>query len=109
MSKQKNQAPKSSTAKKAAPVININKPLFDRLNSHFEKRSKAYLFFFLIGNFILAMLTFDMKISISHDDALYLEAGYNYSQDFFGYYYTANAPRDCCYCRRTLSRKVSSG
>lgn len=83
---------KPGTAKTKADPISPNKSLFDGLNAHFEKKSTAYLIFFLVANFVLAMLTFDMKISISHDDALYLEAGYNYSQDYFGYYYTANAP-----------------
>jgi 4-amino-4-deoxy-L-arabinose transferase-like glycosyltransferase len=92
MSKKKQPAPQKASNPNKANTINSNSSLFDRLNGHFEKRSRAYLIFFLLANFLFAMLTFDMKISISHDDALYLEAGYNYAQDFFGYYYTANAP-----------------
>jgi hypothetical protein len=41
---------------------------------------------------IFGILMFDAKISIGHDDALYIMAGNNYSKDFFGYYYTDNAP-----------------
>ena len=41
---------------------------------------------------LFAFLLFDVKISEGNDDSMYIEAAWNYAQDFTGYFYRANAP-----------------
>ncbi|MCC6720755.1 MAG: hypothetical protein IT243_01025 [Bacteroidia bacterium] len=41
---------------------------------------------------IFSLLMFDVKISIGHDDALYIESAHTWSKNFTGYFYNANAP-----------------
>ena len=89
MSKKKHQkiSPSSATIKpKTADSF------FDKLNSWLEKKERILVVSVLILSALLCFINFDVKLSIGHDDALYIEGGYNYAQDFFGYYYTANAP-----------------
>lgn len=66
--------------------------LLDKLENILNKNN----LFIAIGisslAFIFSLLMFDVKISIGHDDALYIESAFNWSKDFFGYFYSANAP-----------------
>lgn len=73
---------------------NNSSTLFDKLETHFEKNQKAYLFLILGLAIILSFLCFDTKISLANDDALYIESGARYAKDFFAKesWYTANAP-----------------
>jgi len=41
---------------------------------------------------IFCFLMFDAKVSIGHDDSLYIMAGNKFANDFFGYWYSDNAP-----------------
>lgn len=41
---------------------------------------------------LFSFLLFDVKISEGNDDSMYIEAAWNYAQDFTGYFYRANAP-----------------
>lgn len=85
MSKQKQNT-------KAKPAGGNNASLFERFE-HWGSRQKGLLTLLLPAlAFVFSILMFDAKISIGHDDALYIMAGNNYAKDFFGYYYTDNAP-----------------
>lgn len=62
-------------------------------NSLLSKHPKFFLLtlpMLLAGMF--GFLLFDVKISEGNDDSMYIEAAWNYSQDFTGYFYRANAP-----------------
>ncbi len=52
---------------------------------------KAFLVLFIIFA-LFALATFDVKISTDNDDALYVEAGYQYATLGSHYFYNANAP-----------------
>ncbi len=66
--------------------------LFTRANNWFEQHEKKWPFIF--GGFCLiySIMLFNARISEANDDSLYIEAAYKYSQHFFTYFYTANAP-----------------
>lgn len=56
-----------------------------------KNKTKVFLTILLLG-ITLTILSFNARISEAHDDALYIEAGYRYVNEFPNYYYTANAP-----------------
>lgn len=64
----------------------------DTLEAHFGANSRAYLWTILGLSVLFSLFCFDTKISTANDDALYIEAGANYAKNFFGYFYTGNAP-----------------
>lgn len=80
--------PKSATARKPMDTTS----LFDILENHFSKNSTTYLIALVVLSILFSILCFDNKISTANDDALYIEAGASYAKNFFGYFYTANAP-----------------
>jgi prepilin signal peptidase PulO-like enzyme (type II secretory pathway) len=82
------QKTKSTAAKKTTDTSS----LFDILENHFSKKSTTYLIVLIALSAVFSILCFDNKISTANDDALYIEAGASYAKDFFGYFYTANAP-----------------
>lgn len=82
---------KSNT--KAAPIKESSgSSLWDTLNTWCEKRNKGLFYFTLAITLLFSILHFNARISEGNDDSLYVEAGYNYANDFFNYYYTSNAP-----------------
>lgn len=65
---------------------------YNKLNSKLESNKKPIFWVILSLGFILALLSFNARITEAHDDALYIEAGYKYVHEFPNYYYTSNAP-----------------
>lgn len=54
-----------------------------------------WLYLFVIPfatGLLFAILLFDVKISEGNDDSMYIEAAWNYAQNFTGYFHSANAP-----------------
>jgi len=86
--KQKLHQPAESKAKVAA------KPdgLFNKIEVYLEKKKNIWGIGLVLLSLLLSLLMFNAKISIGHDDALYIEAAKEYADNFFGYFYTANAP-----------------
>jgi hypothetical protein len=76
----------------AKPTPKIKSTLFERFESWCSQRDRMLHIGLTALAFIFSILMFDAKISIGHDDALYIMAGNNYAKDFFGYYYVDNAP-----------------
>ncbi|MBN1397929.1 MAG: hypothetical protein JXA06_07850 [Bacteroidetes bacterium] len=83
-----------------------NEPAVKTDNSHKQSRNtlfgkaetflnnnhlKIFLILFTLFT-IFALATFDVKISTDNDDALYVEAGYQYAALGSEYFYNANAP-----------------
>lgn len=77
---------------KANQTISKNLSFYDTINSHLEKHEKTYFYGILILGAILALMSFNARISEANDDSLYIEAGYRYVHEFPNYYYTSNAP-----------------
>ena len=80
-------ASQSTTSKLAT-----NKTLFDKLEFWAENNDSKLLIVFLCLSFLLSLLLFNARISEAHDDALYLEGGWRYVNEFPNYFYTQNAP-----------------
>lgn len=54
-----------------------------------------WLFLFVLPfstGLLFAILLFDVKISEGNDDSMYIEAAWNYAQNFTGFFHGANAP-----------------
>lgn len=66
--------------------------LFEKLNHWFENNYSGLMVFLCVLCFIFSLLLFNVRISEGGDDSAYIEAGYNYSKDFFNYHFTFNAP-----------------
>jgi hypothetical protein len=87
-------AKQAKEVKKPAGQKKISSPssTYTSLNNYFiRNEKKAFLIFLLLG-IILAVMSFNARISEAHDDALYIEAGHRYVAEFPNYYYTSNAP-----------------
>jgi len=65
---------------------------FDVVESWFDRKGKFVFIFSFILCLLFSLLLFNVRISEANDDSLYIEAAYKYAKDFFGYFYTANAP-----------------
>ena len=99
----KQQPTKKSNTGKANDNTTIKQPIrkastqtgstvFNKLEKHFANKQTRYLIAIIFLAAIFSFLSFDNKISIANDDALYIEAGANYAKNFFGYFYTETAP-----------------
>lgn len=69
-----------------------NKTIFDKIDSWGENNNKKLLFAFLGLSLFFSFMLFNARISEAHDDALYLEGGWRYVNEFPNYFYTQNAP-----------------
>ena len=60
---------------------------------HWAKQNDKKLFYILLGLcLLLSFISFNARISEAHDDALYLEGGWRFVNEFPNYFYTQNAP-----------------
>ncbi|MFM9944965.1 MAG: ArnT family glycosyltransferase, partial [Bacteroidia bacterium] len=83
MAKQ-NAAPKKPEVAKTS--------LFERTEKSIGENLKIWQIGITVLSLICCFLMFDAKISIGHDDSLYIMAGNKFANDFFGYWYADNAP-----------------
>ena len=81
------QAPKSNKK----PVMEKIEFL-EKLEKWASKHSNILMGLCLTIALIFSLLLFNVKLSDGSDDAVYIEAGYNYAKDFFNYYFTFQAP-----------------
>jgi len=65
---------------------------YDKLNATLEAKKTPIFWFILILGIVIALLSFNARITEANDDAMYIEAGYKYVHEFPHFYYTANAP-----------------
>ncbi|MDR2651703.1 MAG: glycosyltransferase family 39 protein [Prevotellaceae bacterium] len=79
------------------PLLQQKTQLFDKLENHFSKHKRFYLFLCLSTALIFSFLLFNINVSEAADDSLYIEAGYNYANNFLNYYYTFTAPLYCMF------------
>ncbi len=66
--------------------------IFEWLEKHLEANRSRYSYIVLGLAALFAVLMFDIKMSTGFDDSMYIESGFNYAKDFFGYWHGANAP-----------------
>ncbi|NUM50849.1 MAG: hypothetical protein HUU48_07000 [Flavobacteriales bacterium] len=82
----------SEPSRTTKPTAATTDSLFNSLDTWCEKRNNAILYF-SIGLFLfLSIFSFDAKLSIAHDDALYIESGLRMVKEFPDFFHTANAP-----------------
>ncbi len=78
--------------KKAAVVASVKSGMFNGFEAWTEKNNTK-IFYVLCGLCLfLSFISFNARISEAHDDALYLEGGWRYVNEFPVYFYTQNAP-----------------
>jgi hypothetical protein len=94
MSKHTNKQQKAKASK--SPALQTT-GLLDKLENHFSKRKRIYLFLCLLTALIFSLLLFNINVTDAADDSTYIEAGYKYATDFFNYYYTSSAPLYCMF------------
>lgn len=83
---------KSTTTKTTASSLSNNKTLFEKIEVWGANNEKKILFSFLALSLFFSFMLFNARISEAHDDALYLEGGWRYVNEFPNYFYTQNAP-----------------
>ena len=83
---------KTTTIKNTSTSFSNNKSLFDKIESWVLKNDNSLLYLFLGLSLFLSFMLFNARISEAHDDALYLEGGWRYVNEFPKYFYTQNAP-----------------
>lgn len=82
----------SKSSRTVKPAVASTGSLFNSLDAWCEKRNNTILYF-SIGLFLfLSIFSFDAKLSIAHDDALYIESGLRMVKEFPNFFHTANAP-----------------
>lgn len=78
--------------KKAGAAAAANRGIFDRIERWTAENAKKLLY--ILGGLaaLLTFISFNARISEAHDDALYLEGGWRFVNEFPDYFYTQNAP-----------------
>ncbi|MCC6370919.1 MAG: hypothetical protein IT236_07945 [Bacteroidia bacterium] len=80
------------TVKKTQAAKTAGTSFLERIDNWAAPRDNKIFYLLLIVSVFLAFITFNMRISEAHDDALYLEGGWRYVHEFPDYFYTQNAP-----------------
>ncbi len=83
---------KSKTTKTTTSSFSNNRTLFEKIEIWGANNEKKLLFSFLALSLFFSFMLFNARISEAHDDALYLEGGWRYVNEFPNYFYTQNAP-----------------
>ncbi len=73
-----------------APLIESDFQI--KFNQWSNKNDKKLYIGFLVICILFSFLSFNARISEAHDDALYLEGGWRYVNEFPNFFYTQNAP-----------------
>ncbi len=70
---------------------NIKTSLFQKLDNFLSEHRTTFLIFSLLLTSLFSSLLFDVKMSTSNDDSMYIESAYNFAQDFHNFP-AVNAP-----------------
>lgn len=65
---------------------------FSKLENWFSTNSTKVFYILTFFCALFSIMSFNARISEAHDDALYIEAGWRYVNEFPKYFYTQNAP-----------------
>jgi hypothetical protein len=66
--------------------------LFDKIENWANKNDQRLFFGLVLLTLFLTFISFNARISEAHDDALYLEGGWRFVNEFPNFFYTQNAP-----------------
>lgn len=66
--------------------------LFGKIEKWTTLHERKLFLILIIATVFLTFISFNARISEAHDDALYLEGGWRYVNEFPSYFYTQNAP-----------------
>lgn len=66
--------------------------LFGKIEVWTTLHERGLFLTLIVCTIFLTFISFNARISEAHDDALYLEGGWRYVQEFPNYFYTQNAP-----------------
>lgn len=92
MANKKSSKPTAAPKNVSQTLTEPKADLFERFDLFLGKYSK-FIFWGIFGLVALMVIgLFEMKIGLANDDALYIEAGNNYANGFFSYFYKATAP-----------------
>lgn len=69
-----------------------NATFYSKVDSWLNKNEKKLFRVLLVLCAFLALISFNARISEAHDDALYLEGGWRFVNEFPDYFYAQNAP-----------------
>ena len=83
---------KATTQKNTSAHSSNNKTLFDKFEFWAVNNDKKILFTFLGLSLFFSFMLFNARISEAHDDALYLEGGWRYVNEFPNFFYTNPLP-----------------
>jgi hypothetical protein len=83
---------KTTSTKNTTLGLSNNLSIFDKIENWGTKSDKKLLITFLLLSLFFSFMLFNARISEAHDDALYLEGGWRYVNEFPNYFYTQNAP-----------------
>lgn len=82
----------SKDKKAAATIIKNPKSTYEKFENWAAKNDTKIFYTLIAVCLLLSLITFNARISEAHDDALYLEGGWRYVNEFPDYFYTQNAP-----------------
>lgn len=82
---------KKQHTKQSKSLSNAPKIPFPNVEQALGKLSAPLLWWIIGIGVLFAVLLFNARI-LETDDGLYIEGGYYYAQNFFGYYFTSSAP-----------------
>ena len=82
--------------KLAIPIIKNPKTLYEKFENWAAKNDTKIFYGLISLSLLLSFISFNARISEAHDDALYLEGGWRYVNEFPTYFYTQNAPYILC-------------
>ncbi len=78
--------------KVAIPLVKNPKTTYEKFENWAAKNDSKIYYGLIALCLLLSFITFNARISEAHDDALYLEGGWRYVNEFPDYFYTQNAP-----------------
>jgi hypothetical protein len=83
--------PPMSKHKGATKTVS-SQTVYDRIDNWAAKNNTRIFYTLFSLCLLLSLVSFNARISEAHDDALYLEGGWRYVNEFPTYFYTQNAP-----------------
>lgn len=78
--------------KAVTPPVKGTNNSFKKFENWCAKNDQTILYTLLSLTVFLSIISFNARISEAHDDALYLEGGWRFVNEFPSYFYTQNAP-----------------
>jgi len=82
----------NANKKVVTPLIKNPQTTYEKFENWAAKNDKTIFTVLVITCLFLSFISFNARISEAHDDALYLEGGWRYVNEFPTYFYTQNAP-----------------